>query len=81
MRRFKITVDGQTYEVEVEELGRDKPAATAPAVQPRPAAVPKPPAPKPPQPQQKKNRSQPLNRQPPAGLMWCPPRYRARSWL
>ena len=50
MRRFKITVDGQTYEVEVEELGRDKPAVTAPAVQPRPAAIPKPPAPKPPQP-------------------------------
>ena len=54
MRKFNITVNGKTYEVDVEEVGRASTAAyTAPAaaapVQAAPAAAPAPsaPAPKP----------------------------------
>lgn len=47
MRKFRINVDGSTYDVEVEELGAGgAPAAPAPAAA-APAAAPAPPAPKP----------------------------------
>ncbi len=46
MKKFNITVNGKTYEVDVEEVGGSAPAAPAPA--PAPAAAPKAaPAPKP----------------------------------
>lgn len=47
MRKFRINVDGSTYDVEVEELGAD--AAPAPPTPPTaaPAAAPAAPAPKP----------------------------------
>jgi glutaconyl-CoA decarboxylase len=54
MRKFNITVNGKTYEVEVEELGVSAPVAAAPAAVTAPAAAPVPaaapaaaPAPKP----------------------------------
>lgn len=48
MRKFRINVDGSTYDVEVEELGADSiPAASAPAAAPVAAAAPAPAAPKP----------------------------------
>ena len=37
MKKYKITVNGQTYEVEVEEIGGTV-AQTAPATEPTPAA-------------------------------------------
>ena len=41
MRKFQITVNGQSYEVEVEEVGASAPAA-APVVAPAPVAAPAP---------------------------------------
>ena len=41
MRKFQITVNGQSYEVEVEEIGAFAPAA-APVVAPAPVAAPAP---------------------------------------
>ncbi len=38
MKKFKINVNGKTYEVEVEEIGGAAPAATTPAVPAAPAA-------------------------------------------
>ena len=48
MRKFNITVNGQAYEVEVEEIGGAPvfASAPAPAVVPAPAAAPAPAAPK-----------------------------------
>lgn len=39
MRKFNITVNGQTYEVEVEEAGAVQSAAPAAAAAPKPAAA------------------------------------------
>lgn len=43
MRRFSVTVNGNVYEVEVEELGAgvSAPVAAAPVAAPTPAAAPK----------------------------------------
>lgn len=38
MKKFKITVNGKAYEVEVEEVGGSAPAAPAAPVQSAPAA-------------------------------------------
>ena len=50
MRKFSITVNGQAYEVEVEEIGGAPSFAAAPAAAPAPVAAPAPaaaaPAPK-----------------------------------
>ena len=46
MKKFKITVNGKSYEVEVEEVGGAAPAAPAPAA-PVQAAAPAAPAPTP----------------------------------
>ena len=50
MRKFSITVNGQAYEVEVEEIGGAPSFAAAPVAAPAPAAAPAPvaaaPAPK-----------------------------------
>jgi biotin carboxyl carrier protein len=55
MKKYKITVNGQTYEVEVEEIGaetKETPVPQpAPAPKPAPSATP-PPAAKPEQPKQ-----------------------------
>ena len=42
MKKFNITVNGQAYEVEVEEVGGAVSAAPAPKTAPAPAAAPKP---------------------------------------
>ena len=39
MKKFKVTVNGKSYEVEVEELGTAAPAAPAAPVTPAPAPV------------------------------------------
>ena len=44
MKKFKVTVNGQSYEVEVEEVGMPQ---AAPAAVPTPAPAPKPAAPAP----------------------------------
>lgn len=49
MKKYKITVNGQTYEVEVEEIGAE--TVETPAPRPAPSATP-PPAAKPEQPKQ-----------------------------
>lgn len=49
MRKFRITVNGTTYEVEVEEIREEGGASPSPAAAPRPATpaqAPKPVAPK-----------------------------------
>lgn len=45
MKKFKITVNGKSYEVEVEEVGGSAPAAPAAPVQSAPAAQVQSPAP------------------------------------
>lgn len=53
MKKFKVTVNGQSYEVEVEEVGMPQaaPVAAAPTPAPQPTATPVPSAaPKAPQP-------------------------------
>ena len=42
MKKFNITVNGQAYEVEVEEVGGAVSAAPAPKAAPAPAAAPAP---------------------------------------
>lgn len=51
MKKYKITVNGQTYEVEVEEIGAEPVETPAPTKTPGPSATP-PPAAKPEQPKQ-----------------------------
>lgn len=40
MRKFRVTVNSTTYEVEVEEVGGEQPRAAAPVAQPARAAAP-----------------------------------------
>jgi len=51
MKKYKITVNGQTYEVEVEEIGAETVETPAPSKTPAPSTTP-PPAAKPEQPKQ-----------------------------
>lgn len=51
MKKYKITVNGQTYEVEVEEIGAEPVETPAPSKTPAPSTTP-PPAAKPEQPKQ-----------------------------
>lgn len=44
MRKFRITVDGQAFDVLVEEVGVDASRVPAPTAAPQPAVVPPPPA-------------------------------------
>lgn len=63
MKKYKITVNGQTYEVEVEEIGAETKETPAPSntPAPKPAPAPQPaPAPKPtPAPEPKQNQPAP----------------------
>lgn len=46
MRKFNVTVNGEAFEVEIQEVGGESQAAAAPVKQAAPAAAPAPAAPK-----------------------------------
>ena len=47
MRKFRITIEGEAYEVEVEEIGEEQPGPAASATPPPVKAAPPPPSPPP----------------------------------